>query len=106
MIKRICDVISFVSIGAFLSVILWVAIWGEAPREPRHLSIQAKIILWDTAPCAFGVIWLIFRAASPLAKRFPFLFSHDGRPGLLFYLASFVVGLAFLERLLTFLFAN
>lgn len=106
MTKRIFDVISLASIAVFFGVIVWFAIWGESPREPGHLSIQSKIVVWDTAPFAFGVIWLIIRTANPLAKRFPLLFSHDGKPGLLFYFVNLFLGLVFLERLLTSLFAN
>jgi hypothetical protein len=66
------------------------------------LSIESKIIVRDIVPFSFGLIWLIVRYTNALGTRFPFLFSHDGKPGLLFYFAQVVIGLVFLERLFAF----
>lgn len=93
MIKKLLDLISLTSIAVFLGVVIWLAIWGEAPRAPGHLSIQSKIVLWDVAPCAFGVNWLIIRYANATEKRFPRL------RGLLFYFALALLGIVVLERL-------
>lgn len=103
IIKKGVDVISFASIAAFLGVIAWLAIWGEPPRVPEHWPIQVKIILWDVAPCAFGVNWLIIRYADAAAKRFPQLFSRPGHRGLLFYFALALTAYVFIGRFLIFL---
>jgi hypothetical protein len=96
MIKKIIDVISLASLGLFFGVIVWAAIWGEEPRAPGHLSVQSKIIVWDTAPVAFGVSWLIVRYAKAAVEKFPRVF---GRRGLLFYFVQVLVGVVLLERL-------
>jgi hypothetical protein len=82
VIKKVLDVISLVAVAVFFAVVLWVAIRGEEPRAPGHLSIQSKLIVWDLAPAAFGFNWLIFRYAKAAAERFPRVF---GIRGLLFY---------------------
>jgi hypothetical protein len=69
---------------------------GESPRAPGHLSIQLKILLWDLAPTAFGVNWLIIRYAKAAVERFPRVF---GRRGLLFYFACFLGILIFLQNM-------
>jgi hypothetical protein len=101
-IKKGVDVISLAFIAVAIGVILRFSVWGESPRAPEHLSIESKIIVWDIVPFSFGFIWLIARYANALGRRFPFLFSHDGRRGLLFYFAQFVLALAFFERLFAF----
>jgi len=101
-VKKGVDVISLAFIAVALGVISRFSIWGESPRSPGHLSIESKIILWDFVPFTFGFFWLLFRYANALAARFPFLLSHDGKPGLLFYFMNLVVGLVFLERLFAF----
>lgn len=93
MTKKIIDVVSLTSIAVFLGVAIWLAIWGEGPRVPGHWSMQSKIIVWDIAPCAFGLNWLIFRYAKAAEERFPRL------RGLLFYFALILIGVALLERL-------
>jgi hypothetical protein len=60
------------------------------------LSIQSKIIVWDAAPNALGVSWLIVRYAKAARERFPLVFGHRG---LLFYFALILVGVVLLERL-------
>ena len=102
VIKKGVDVISLAFIAVAIGVILRLSIWGESPRAPGHLSIESKIIVWDIIPFSFGFFWLLFRYTSALAARFPFLFSRDGKPGLLFYFVNLVLGLAFLERLFAF----
>jgi hypothetical protein len=102
MTKKIIDVISLAPIAIVIGVILRFSIWGESPRAPGHLSIESKILVWDLVPFLFGFFWLLFRYTNALAARFPFLFYHAGRPGLLFYFAQFVIGLVFLERLFAF----
>jgi|HubBroStandDraft_3_1064219.scaffolds.fasta_scaffold236523_2 hypothetical protein len=89
MIKKSLDVISLASLAVFLGVVMWWAIWGEAPRAPGHLSIQSKIIVWDIAPTAFGVNWLLFRYAQAAVERFPRVF---GRRGVLFYIFYSLAG--------------
>jgi hypothetical protein len=101
-IKKGVDVISFAFIAVALGVILRFSIWGESPRAPGHLSIESKIILSDFVPFLFGFFWLLFRYANALGARFPFLFSRDGRPGLLFYFVQLILALVFLERLFDF----
>ena len=96
MTKKILDVISLSSIAVFLGVIVWAAIWGEAPRAPGHLSIQSKIVVWDAAPLALGVSWLIVRYAKTAVERFPRVF---GRRGLLFYFVLVLAGVILLQRL-------
>jgi hypothetical protein len=96
MIKKILDVISLASIAVIIGVVVWLAIWGESPRAPGHLSIQSKILGWDAAPVVFGVNWLIIRYAKASAKRFPRVFGHRG---LLFYFALVLAGVVLLERL-------
>jgi hypothetical protein len=98
MFKKSLDVISLVSLIVFLGDALWIAIWGESPRAPGHLSIQAKIAVWSGVPLIFGLSWLIVRYANAVAKRFPRLVSHDGKPGLLFYFVNLAIALVFLER--------
>jgi hypothetical protein len=98
MIKKIIDIISLASLIAFAGVALWLAVFGESPHAPGHWSVQTKIVIWSGVPLIFGVSWLIVRYANAAAKRFPRLFSHDGKPGLLFYFVQLVIGLVFLER--------
>jgi hypothetical protein len=102
MTKKIIDAISLAFIAVAIGVILRFSIWGESPRAPGHLSIESKILVWDLVPFLFGFFWLLFRYANALTTRFPFLFSHVGRPGLLFYFAQLVIALVFLERLFAF----
>jgi len=102
IIKKGVDVISLAFMAVAIGVILRFSIWGESPRAPGHLSIESKILVWDLVPFSFGFLWLLFRYTNALAARFPFLFSHAGRPGLLFYFAQLVIALVFLERLFAF----
>lgn len=81
-LKRFLDVISLAAIAVFLGVGAGVAVWGEGPRGPGHLSIQSKIVLLDGFPFAFGIIWLIFRYAKTATERFPLVFGRPGHPGL------------------------
>jgi len=96
MIKKILDVISFTSLAVIVGVGVWLAVWGEAPRAPGHLSIQSKIIAWNVVPGAFGFSWLIVRYANAARERFPRVFGHRG---LLFYFALVLAGVVLLERL-------
>ena len=91
MFKKSLDVISLASIAVVLGVAVWVAIWGESPRAPGHLSIESKIIVSEVVPVSFGVIWLIFRYANAAREKFPLVFGGPGRRGLLFYFV-FVFG--------------
>jgi hypothetical protein len=100
MIKKILDVISITSLAVITGVGIWLAIWGEAPRAPGHLSIQSKIIAWNVVPGAFGLSWLIARYANAARERFPRVFGHRG---LLFYFAVFLAGVILIERLFLFL---
>jgi hypothetical protein len=95
MIKKILDVISITSLAVITGVGMWIAIWGEAPRAPGHLSTQSKIIAWNVVPGAFGLSWLIVRYANAARERFPRVFGHRG---LLFYFAFFLAGVILLER--------
>jgi hypothetical protein len=61
MFKKSLDIISLAAVAVFVGVGIWLAVWGESPREPGHISIQSKMIVADVVPLAFGVIWLIFR---------------------------------------------
>jgi hypothetical protein len=99
MIKKSLDVISLTSLAVVFGVVVWLAIWGESPRAPGHLSIQSKILVWDLAPTAFGVIWLLIRYANAAAERFPRVFGHRG---LLFYFVFFLAGCVFFVRLFSF----
>jgi hypothetical protein len=86
MFKKSLDIVSLVAIAVFGSIAIWLAIWGESPREPGHMSIQSKILLWDIAPFVFAPTWLIVRYANAAAARFPFLLGRPGHRGLLFYI--------------------
>ena len=90
---------SLTSIAVVIGVLVWIAIWGEAPRAAGHLSIQSKILAWDAAPLVFGGNWLLIRYAKAAAERFPRVFGHRG---LLFYFIFFLAGLILLERLAPF----
>jgi tetratricopeptide (TPR) repeat protein len=101
MFKKSLDVISLASVAVFLGVAVWVAIWGESPRVPGHLSIESKIIVSEVVPVSFGVIWLIFRYARVATERFPLIFGRPGHPGfrnrgLLFYFVAIFGGAAVL----------
>jgi hypothetical protein len=106
MIKKIIDAIFLAALIAFVGVGLWLEVFGESPHAPGHWSTQAKIVVWSGFPSIFGLIWLIVRYANAMAKRFPRLVSHDGKPGLLFYFVNVVLGLVFLERFVAAFFAN
>jgi hypothetical protein len=95
MIKKVLDVIALSSIAVVIGVVVWGAIWGEGPREPGHLPILAKIIVWDVAPLAFGFSWLIVRYANAARERFPSVFGHRG---LLFYFVFILAGVVLLGR--------
>jgi hypothetical protein len=99
MIKKILDIISLTSLAVFFGVIIWLAIWGESPRAPGHLSIQSKIVVWNGAPFVFGGIWLLIRYANAAVERFPRVFGHLG---LLFWFALFLAGYIHFERLFSF----
>ena len=77
MFKKSLDIVSLVAIAVFGSIAIWLAIWGESPREPGHMSIQSKILLWDIAPFVFAPTWLIVRYANAAAARFPFPLSPE-----------------------------
>lgn len=98
MFKKSLDIISLISLTVFLGDALWIAVWGESPRSPGHWSIESKIAVWSGVPLIFGLSWLIVRYANAMAKRFPRLVSHDGKPGFLFYFVNLVIALVFLER--------
>ena len=97
MIKKIIDVISLASIAVFVSVIVWLAIWGASPHAPGHLPIQSKILGWDVAPIMFGWIWLMVRYMNSAREKFPRVF---GSRGVLFYLMFGLAGFILLSRLL------
>jgi hypothetical protein len=101
-IKKGVDVVSLAFLAVGIGVSLRIKLWPEPPRVLGHLPIEVEILLWDLVPFSFGLIWLIARYANALAAKYPFLFRHGGRPGLLFYFAQFVVGLAFLVNLFAF----
>jgi hypothetical protein len=101
-IKKCVDVVSLAFLVVGIGVSLRIKLWPEPPRVLGHLPIEVEILLWDLVPFSFGLIWLIARYANALAEKYPFLFHRGGRPGLLFYFAQFVVGLAFLENLFAF----
>jgi hypothetical protein len=89
MFKKSLDIISLAAVAVFVGVAIWVAVWGESPREIGHISIQSKMIVADGVPFAFGVIWLIVRYANAAVARFPYLLGFSpGRPPRLFYFVN------------------
>jgi hypothetical protein len=93
MFKKSLDIISLAAVAVFVGVGIWLAVWGESPREPGHISIQSKMIVADVVPLAFGVIWLIFRYANAAVATYPYLLVFSpGHPPRLFYFmnAAFV----------------
>jgi hypothetical protein len=97
MIKKVLDAISITSLAIVMGVGIWLAIWGEAPRAPGHLSIQSKIIAWNVVPGAFGLSWLIVRYANSAREKFPRIFGGPDRHGLLFYFGLVLAGVVLLE---------
>jgi hypothetical protein len=74
MAKKVLDIMALAYIAVFLGVVVWVALWGESPRTPGHLSIESKILVWVIAPVAFGSMWLLVRYAKIVVERFQSVF--------------------------------
>jgi hypothetical protein len=103
MIKKILDAIALTSVAVLVGDVLWAAIWGEGPHAPGHMSIQLKILAWDSVPVLFGFNWLLGRFAKIAVERSPRLMAQLTKilsGAVLFAVLVLVVGGMILPKLL------
>jgi hypothetical protein len=104
LLKLLIDLSSVV----FVAYLLLIApIWSHyQPASHTHggaLSILVKLGLADVFPAAFGVVWLAYRYAGPINKRYPFMFTQKPRSKVRFvigFLSVYLMGYLILKNLL------
>jgi hypothetical protein len=67
----------------FLFYPAYFLVWGHYYYHPSgwdHPQIQLILLLADLLPCVFGLVWLLYRYAEAIDRRFPFIMQCLKKP--------------------------